>query len=501
MKKLTQKLLTAALLLTMTAPLHLQASTIGVIDSGLDIFHPDLASKIWANPFEMVNGLDDDNNGLIDDINGWNFFSDNDELLGSFDHTYASMADIKKFLEIESISYVRALTSFEVAWAKAKYEDEKFLNALNLYTNYAHGTHVSGISSKNNSQAKLLALRLIADEEDLSSLIRKKFGAKLKKLKTLKTNAEIDPALQKETIDEILEAIVVELKDVALSQNSKLYHMGQYLNKASVQVVNGSYGTGFQLMAENIYVSLIDTIGDYPEIISDCVALTKAYIDYANGLGKGVVEETPKVLFVFAAGNEGTDNDDLGDYPSGIDADNVISVAASLSDLELPSFSNFGKKRVHVAAPGVGIESTVPEATYVLMTGTSQAAPYVTAVAAKMFDINPKLTPKEVKEILMATVDKKDFLEDKVVSGGIVNEKRALEAAKLMRTQDKASSLRSVALRHAIALSFKEVVASKSAHNFKSLKNKKAKIKSLSSLLGTGKSSFVKRPSSLVFKK
>lgn len=54
---------------------------VAVIDSGVDITHPDLVNNIWTNPNEIPNnGIDDDNNGFIDDVNGWNFFDDNNDI-------------------------------------------------------------------------------------------------------------------------------------------------------------------------------------------------------------------------------------------------------------------------------------------------------------------------------------------------------------------------------------------------------------------------------------
>ena len=86
-----------------------------------------------------------------------------------------------------------------------------------------------------------------------------------------------------------------------------------------------------------------------------------------------------------------------------------------------------------IAAPGVAIKSSAPGGRYVSMSGTSQAAPYVSNIATSIMEINPLLTPSDVKKILMKTVDKKSFLRGKVKSGGIVNKERALYAAQESR--------------------------------------------------------------------
>ena len=83
------------------------------------------------------------------------------------------------------------------------------------------------------------------------------------------------------------------------------------------------------------------------------------------------------------------------------------------------------------AAPGVSINSAVPGDQYLRVSGTSQAAPFVAGVAGKVLDINPALTPKEVKDIILGTVDKKEFLAETVATSGIVNNDRASRAALL----------------------------------------------------------------------
>ena len=86
---------------------------------------------------------------------------------------------------------------------------------------------------------------------------------------------------------------------------------------------------------------------------------------------------------------------------------------------------------VEIAAPGVGILSSIPGDEHLAVSGTSQASPFVANVAGRVLDINERLTFAELKRVLMETVDKKDFLTDKVTSGGIANPDRAVRAAEL----------------------------------------------------------------------
>jgi subtilisin family serine protease len=149
--------------------------------------------------------------------------------------------------------------------------------------------------------------------------------------------------------------------------------------------------------------------------------------------GVKMVKSAPKTLFVFAAGNDGSDNDRYPTSPTNIRAENVISVAATYEVQFLAPFSNYGATLVDVAAPGMLINSTIPGNVYLKVSGTSQASPYVANIAAQIKTANPALTPGEVKQILMGTVDSKSFLVGKVASGGIVNTDRAVMAGDLSR--------------------------------------------------------------------
>jgi subtilisin family serine protease len=151
---------------------------------------------------------------------------------------------------------------------------------------------------------------------------------------------------------------------------------------------------------------------------------------------KPLVTTAPKTLFVIAAGNDGADNDAYPASPANIKMDNTITVAATMDYTKLATFSNYGKTMVDVAAPGVGIESSIPGNMHLTVSGTSQASPFVANIAAQILDQNPALSNKDVKAILMGTVDLKSFLHGKVASQGIVNTDRAVMAAKLSKTQN-----------------------------------------------------------------
>jgi len=132
------------------------------------------------------------------------------------------------------------------------------------------------------------------------------------------------------------------------------------------------------------------------------------------------------ILFVAAAGNDGSDNDRRPHYPSNYDLPNVISVAALDRSDNLASFSNYGVKTVHVAAPGKEILSTWLNDGYREASGTSMATPYVSGIAALILANEPDLTMAKLRERLLGSVDKTDALNGKVSSGGRVCAANAL---------------------------------------------------------------------------
>jgi subtilisin family serine protease len=135
------------------------------------------------------------------------------------------------------------------------------------------------------------------------------------------------------------------------------------------------------------------------------------------------------VLFIAAAGNDGKDNDNPDDasYPAGFDNENLISVAATDQNDKMAFFSNYGRRTVHVAAPGVNVYSLAPGGGFATMSGTSMACPHVAGAAALLWSKNPTWDFKKVKETLLNTVDAVPALVPRTVTGGRVNLVKALQ--------------------------------------------------------------------------
>ncbi|MCB0320759.1 MAG: S8 family serine peptidase, partial [Bdellovibrionales bacterium] len=144
---------------------------------------------------------------------------------------------------------------------------------------------------------------------------------------------------------------------------------------------------------------------------------------YASSLLEDSIRQAEEagVLFVAAAGNNGTDNDAIPHYPSGFEIDGILSVGATDDGDALAWFSNFGASSVDVAAPGVSILSTLPNNGYGVLSGTSMAAPHVAGLAALVKSIYPDLTPSELKNVIVNSVDGVGGLSGKLLSGGRIN--------------------------------------------------------------------------------
>ena len=137
--------------------------------------------------------------------------------------------------------------------------------------------------------------------------------------------------------------------------------------------------------------------------------------------------EKAGVLFVAAAGNDGSNNDKRATYPAAFDVPNMVTVAATDSNDRMASFSNYGAKSVHVGAPGVDVYSTKPNNSYQKLSGTSMACPHVAGAAALIWAQFPNADYKEIKRRLLETGDDLPALAGKTTTGKRINVLRALD--------------------------------------------------------------------------
>ncbi len=417
--------------LIMGLAMNASASTVAIVDSGNDFEHQSLRNYVWSNSLEIANNdRDEDRNGYPDDINGWNFAESNNILI---DYSYSDSLneDTKRFFEIQLRAFLGTLTEADKVWYKEKISDQNFIKKLQIFGNWMHGTHVTGIALKGNENARAAGIKLIPTEVKLPG------GKNSIVIQTKNQRGEQfifdsgDDALTGNVKDTILMAALSALA----KQSSKMFsEIGAYVHGTTkAQVLNGSFGTPYAAI-EGIIAMIFEKIYKKTATTEELEKFTKYYFSIQLEEMKKFTSSAPNTLFVFAAGNDGSNNDLYPTSPANVQAENKVTVAATLYNKTLASFSNYGVANVDVAAPGVGIMSTIPMNQEMAVSGTSQAAPYVSNVLLSILDENKALSVMDAKKILLKTVDVKDWLKDKVRTSGIVNKERAIEAAILSRS-------------------------------------------------------------------
>lgn len=402
-------------LLVLLLPLSVSAqSLIAIVDSGTDFEHEALNGRAWINEKEVAGNLvDDDRNGKVDDVNGWNF-PDGSGRLFVRDHLDSVHPVTFRLFRIIANLQGGQLSDEEKSFWEANVTSLSqpqrlaLLNHLNFYGQYAHGTHVAGVASQVAPDSKILVGRMFPDEP------------------VRNYTHPVSVGFQPLGVVDFLYGLLANLTNATFDQAAT------YLRDQKADVANYSLGVGLQMIAKQSLILRGTKEPTADELSAETHRLFKQY----EPKGKAWMASASETLFVIAAGNDGTDNDRLPIYPGSVRAENAITVAATNGRSSLAEFSNFGATSVDIAAPGVSIVAAVPslDRREVLpMSGTSMAAPYVTGVAGQLKNLNPELTASELRRILMETVDKKDWLTGKVISGGIVNAERAYQAAELSR--------------------------------------------------------------------
>jgi len=424
------------------------AVIVGIVDSGVDIEHDDLKSVVWTNKKEIAgNGIDDDKNGYIDDINGWNF-------LGNI---------TKENVEYERIIKDKSLADEKTYLAAKAMNDKKVAEA---------------------AQGKSRLEQMLATIAEGDAAISKQLGKSSYTVEEVNAITSTDPVLQKSKADmqkmlsygmpvsELKEAVQKQLDDfnallngdnlktdyrkvvgdnpndltdikygnnVVFGPDKEEARHGTHVAGIVAQVRNNNMGGDG--IASNVQILTVRAVPDGDEYDKD-IALG---IRYAVDNGAKVINgsfgkpfspqkqwvydaikyaEKKDVLIVHAAGNDAKDIDYNDNFPNDSDdkitefADNMITVGAlnfENGNKLVARFSNIGKINVDVFAPGVKIYATTPKNTYSFLQGTSMAAPNVAGVAALIRSYYPKLSAKQVKHILM---DSGVAIESEVIVGG-----------------------------------------------------------------------------------
>jgi subtilisin family serine protease len=437
---------------------------VAVLDSGVDTTHEDLKDNLWRNPKEIPgNGIDDDGNGYIDDVYGWNFLGGKDgrnikkcsDERSRIYHRYK--ADfLYKTIDTTTLSYDEK--SHYTIWKKAASE-------LNFSAEEQTELMYVDITAKAiKKHDKILRKELEQEEYTVETLEKfepnSKIGREAKLgyltcMKILGIESEETNRSTIEQLDEYIdgkkaafeskEQIPVDYRSQIVKDNYADISDNHYGNN-DVMGPNPMHGThvtgiigakrnngiGMDGVADNVLVMMVRVVPDGDEYDKD-VALGIRYA-VNNGakvinmsFGKSFSPEKPwvdsairyaaskDVLIIHAAGNDGADNDIKDNFPSPYSqkynntVDNFLNIGASsdpkISKSLTADFSNYGKENVDLFAPGVKIYSTLPgKSKYGNLQGTSMSTPIVTGLAALLRSYYPELSAVQIKKILMESV-------------------------------------------------------------------------------------------------
>lgn len=472
---------------------------VAVIDSGVDIDHEDLKNVIWKNEDEIPgNGMDDDKNGYIDDVYGWNFIGGKNgnvdadtyeltreyvRLKAKFENVEESKVSKKQKAEYES--YLQVKDKFEKLKAK---NEQQYKLYSNIYNNIAHSIDtlktLMGVDT-------IRAEDLRKFETNEPGLLFAK-GFLLNMFKNIGEDGNLDEYLAelKEGVDYY--GVIVKYgynenfdSRSIVGDNIQNVNERNYGN-ADVKGPDPSHGThvsgiiaadrtnnlGIKGIANDVKIMVIRAVPNGDERDKDVanaifyavdngahiinMSFGKSFSPQKEIVDKAVrYAEQKGVLLIHAAGNDAKDADVDKSYPTrfyldGKEAKNWIEVGASAwgSDADfVGSFSNYGKKVVSLFAPGVDIYSTVPGNKYKNESGTSMASPSTAGVAAILMSYFPDLTAEQVKDILMKSSRKFDNLKvlkpggsmvdfsQLSISGGLVNAYEAVKLAQQVKNQ------------------------------------------------------------------
>ena len=464
---------------------------VAVIDSGTDIEHEDLKDVAWINTAEIAgNGIDDDNNGFIDDVNGWNFIGGKDGKNVGPD-TYEVTREYKRLLP-KYESKKESKKADYLYWVKVR--DAYLADAEKAQTQYSFYDSLRSSILRYN---QLLTAYLEVDTLTVETLTKVKSEDKIIVAAT-GFIGNILPRVGNMPLEEVAESLdgavehfgnqkdfayslTYNTRDIVGDDSSNLKELGYGNNDVIGTDTDNFHGThvsgiigasrgngiGIDGVADNVQIMAVRAVPDGDERDKDVANAIRYAVD--NGAqvinmsfgkafspNKSYVDEAIRyaeskgVLLVHAAGNSGANTDVENNYPTKNlakkkVASNWIEVGASSwgeGEKLAASFSNYGKVNVDLFAPGVQIYSTAPGNEYKNAQGTSMASPVTAGVAAMLLSYFPELSATDVKDILMKSVRTFDGLmvtkpgtKDEMVnfaelstSGGIVN---AYEAVKL----------------------------------------------------------------------
>jgi cell wall-associated protease len=459
---------------------------VAVIDSGIDIEHEDLKDVIWTNEDEIPgNGIDDDKNGYVDDIHGWNFIGGKEgnvdadtyevtreyaRLKGKYENIDEKKVGKKQKAEYEYWKKVKAKYERDSKHNREQYDtyNQQYQLYINAYRTIdfcdsvlekASGRPVlksslASIEAKNDTVnfAKQTLTKIMENVEgDISA---KQFLEELDGyLNQLKEGVDHFEVAVKYGYNTEFDSRTVVGDDIN-NINQKGYGNNDVegpdarhgTHVAGIIGANRKNTVGIKGIADNVKIMSVRAVPNGDERDKDIanaiyyavdngariinMSFGKKFSPQKEAVDKAVkYAESKGVLLIHAAGNDSDNLDTESNFPnknfaSGGQAKTWLEIGASsfgADDEFVGSFSNYGKKSVDVFAPGVQIYSTVPNDKYENLQGTSMACPATTGVAAIIMSYFPDLKASEVKDVLKQSTRKFDNL--KVTKPGSKDEK------------------------------------------------------------------------------
>lgn len=461
---------------------------VAVLDGGVDLNHPDLKRIIWINKKEIAgNGVDDDKNGYIDDIHGWNFLGGKNGSIEfeTLELTRLVQRDMARFANVTAETVAAKDWKDYENYVKNRERLEK-----ELATAKSNLTGISGFKNVLDAVVKKIGKEnpSLPDFENFQSQNQQEIRVKDLILNVLKENdfkifydSQINEGY-KHYANQVNYSYNIDYNPRNMVSDDPNNGKERFYGNNDIMGPDAMHGThvagiiaadrtnkiGIMGIADNVLIMGVRNTPNGDERDKDVANAIRYATD--NGakvinmsFGKGfswdkqTVDEAVKyaiskdVLLIHAAGNDNKDLEVENNFPTnkyldGGVASAWITVGASgpLANENLKaSFSNYGKTTVDVFAPGVDIKSTVPGQKYTEQSGTSMAAPVVSGLAALIRSYYPKLTALQVKEIILKSAQKINQNvsllkgDDTVsvpfsslcVTGGIVNAYHALKLA------------------------------------------------------------------------
>jgi len=408
-----------------------------VIDSGTDFSHQLLDPAADPNLAELngEEGIDDSGSGYIDDLYGWNFPNDN-HVLCNLEYTPPRYDDVIKFMELLAIFQEVGRDGMDPADFKILvklYNDKELQPWINFTGGWAHGTHVAGIVANENTSVRVKALAHLPSGEPPAKQAEKQaeealrhFNVQYRSIRTPRGRALEDNPL--------LPQLIEYFKQNGQQAAAAIEPEARYIGSLQPDIINNSWGSPNGNLCKVFKQNMIQHWGFKDPTDEEVQELVNLYATHALMPQTEVLfKYIPDALIVFAAGNSTENHTGKVNSPSDVSYTNKLVVAATNKDIAIADFSDYGVEQVDLAVPGVGIVSSVPNGKVCPMSGTSMAAPLATRYASLVLAENKYLSPQDLKSILMETVDKKSWLADKVVSGGVINIERAKLAANLIK--------------------------------------------------------------------